>query len=1009
MVPAVIPEPSSDLVSAEFFLLIQKASLPGIWSKAVSLIRTSQSVLFDSLKEGEIQARVRTSDHPVSRKVSLWPQDEDWFCDCNAKTEVCMHVIATLLTLKNKPQQVLEPEKNSKVFGALLYQFSRDPQNKDRLLFHRWIKQGDQKTLLSGSLVARVGGVQSGRVQAPPLSVTQSDYAIDGILNDKHSGDLDPLTLKQLIKGLAECSNIFLDDEAISTSAKPLELKAELLDEERAGQWGYRLRLIGDQSVTEKFKNGAVLCQTAGQAVLKAVELPPFSDQEKALLAGHGTFFPPSEKATLLTEILPKLEKKITITQLTRKLPRIEKIPPRIVLSLEQAPFSQTGPENSVTSSVTFEEVLCVVPKIVYEPETKTQNSTSDLEETLYLPDPSMEKALIRKLQTELQLNPGQVVYFKGAEAVDFCLKLKGWETQGKAQHQFTLSETLSPQFEAYSKGCSLSFIDPVTQKKADFSQVFQAWRENKNYVPLLGGGWAPLPKDWLARYGDRISQLLSMRDQNAELPSYMMTEVIRFCDETAQSYPDTLKTLREKIHQIDQISEAPLPLDLNATLRHYQQTGVNWLTFLRNLKMGALLADDMGLGKTLQALCVIQKKTLVIAPTSVLHSWQTQIQEFRPGLSVSSYYGPNRKLDTQSDLILTTYAILRLDCALLAQVKWNTVLLDEAQTIKNPESQVTRAAHSLQAEFKIALSGTPVENSLKDLWSQFQFLNPGLLGSLETFEEQFSDPISRGDTTATQQLKQRIKPFILRRMKKEVTPELPPKTEITLYSELNENERELYDSLLATTRKEVLENLGTGKGGLFSILELLLRLRQACCHSALIPGQNAEQSSKIELLLETLERSLSQGHRALVFSQWTSLLDLIEPEFIKRGITYSRLDGSTKNRGDIVTDFQKEDGPSVLLISLKAGGVGLNLTAADHLFLMDPWWNPAVEDQATDRAHRIGQSNPVLIHRIIAQNTIEERIVTLQKSKIQLMTAVLENASASSSLSREDLLMLLS
>ena len=420
------------------------------------------------------------------------------------------------------------------------------------------------------------------------------------------------------------------------------------------------------------------------------------------------------------------------------------------------------------------------------------------------------------------------------------------------------------------------------------------------------------------------------------------------------------------------------------------------------------MLCDDMGLGKTLQALCAIQGRTLVVTPTSVLHSWEQQIRQFRPALTVSIYHGSDRRLDETSDIALTTYALLRLDSQHLTQHKWNTIILDEAQTIRNPDSQVTQAAHLLQADFKIALSGTPIENRLSDLWSQFNFLNPGLLGSQETFQEEMAAPISSGDNTALGYLQKKIKPFILRRLKREVAQELPERTETVLYCELSPEEREVYESLLASTQKEVLEKLEGGKS-VFAALELLLRLRQACCHISLIPGQTSTRSSKIELLIQTLEKSIGFGHRALIFSQWTGFLDLIEPSLRLAGISFSRLDGSTQNRAEIVDEFQKSSGPKVMLISLKAGGVGLTLTAADHIFLMDPWWNPAVENQAADRAHRIGQTNPVLIHRLVAENTVEDRVLRLQEVKSRIAQAVLEGTSGATALTREDLLSLLS
>jgi SNF2 family DNA or RNA helicase len=331
-------------------------------------------------------------------------------------------------------------------------------------------------------------------------------------------------------------------------------------------------------------------------------------------------------------------------------------------------------------------------------------------------------------------------------------------------------------------------------------------------------------------------------------------------------------------------------------------------------------------------------------------------------------------------------------------------VVLDEAQAIKNPESQVARSAFGLKANFRLALSGTPLENRLEELWSLMHFTNPGLLGGRRHFEERVARPISEGNREATERLRKRIRPFVLRRLKRDVAPELPPRTENVMHVSLDERERAVYDAVMAATRTEVVALLNNG-GSVLKALEALLRLRQAACHPALVPGQQAASSSKVQTLVEALSTAVSEGHKALVFSQWTSLLDLIEPHMKDAGIAFDRLDGTTANRGEITTRFQSPEGAPVLLMSLKAGGTGLNLTAADHVFLMDPWWNPAAEAQAADRAHRIGQERPVMVYRLVSQGTVEERILGLQEKKRALFEAALSEAGAATAITREDLL----
>ena len=324
--------------------------------------------------------------------------------------------------------------------------------------------------------------------------------------------------------------------------------------------------------------------------------------------------------------------------------------------------------------------------------------------------------------------------------------------------------------------------------------------------------------------------------------------------------------------------------------------------------------------------------------------------------------------LEQTADIVLTSYPILRNDIEVLQQVAWDTVILDESQNIKNPDSQVARAAYRLRGRWKATLSGTPVENRLDELWSQLHFTNPGLLGGRTDFQQRWAEPIGLGDDAAAARLRERIRPFVLRRMKREVAKDLPPRTDAVMYVELDETERATYDAIRAATQRDIVKLLESG-GGVMAALEALLRLRQAACHTALLPGgmrpkATPQSSSKLERLMEALDDVVADGHRALVFSQWTSLLDLIEPHLDSAGVAFVRLDGSTTDRAGVVGTFQADNGPPVMLLSLKAGGTGLNLTAADHVFLVDPWWNPAVEDQAADRAHRIGQDRPVMVYR---------------------------------------------
>ncbi len=971
----------------KFYEMIQKACLPGIWSKGIAIARTD-SILEDSRStsgDAEITLRVRSPDHPVSRKVTLWPEDHDWYCDCEDRNDVCSHVAASVIALKSGklapasaklPSTSTTPTPPKSAYVQYLFQ-----EHDSALVFERWIVLGaDRRVLLAETLVSLVGGIRSGRIREPLPSVTQDDFAIDGILGQRKPGaPLDSETLSQLLVGLSRCSQIYLGNQPIKTSAQPLVLKAVLIEERN----GFRLRTLNEEPLERKFKNGAILQGNT----LRPVKLPSLTPEERTILHGEGHFFGPQDLKSLITLVLPRLQKKLPVEIKTQRLPKLSKIPPTIRLEMHRLAPDQT---------------LVVTPRIEYPNENNS----------IALPDPIAEEALKRQLLSELHLRPEQPSKLEGEAAVNFVSRVQAsnlWQTSGDGLESFSIRGHLQGSLEADENHFKVNFKSVTSDHPVDAETVFRAWRENHRFVPLIEGGWATLPLDWLERYGEKIESLLALKASLKTLPKYLHPELAQTFEDLGLTPPPSLKELREKLRSIDQIPEAQLPADLSASLRPYQKQGVSWLSYLRDSQLGAMLADDMGLGKTLQALCAIQGKTLIVAPTSVLKSWESQMKKFRPSLSICFYHGASRKLDLQKDVILTSYALLRLDCETLTKDQWETAILDETQIIKNPDSQTAQAAHRIRAKCRIALSGTPIENRLDDLWSQFHFLNPGLLGTHENFQETYAGAIERGQKQAAQELQRKIKPFILRRLKREVAPELPAKTETILYCDLNSEERDTYAALLAATRQDVIQKLEQG-GSVIAALELLLRLRQVCCHPALVPGQAMKQdsSSKLTLLLETLETSIALGHRSLVFSQWTTYLDLIEGQLRRHGISLTRLDGSTRNRDQVISEFQNPSGPSVMLISLKAGGMGLTLTAADHVFIMDPWWNPSVEEQAADRAHRIGQVNPVFVHRLIAQNTIEERILELQKSKTQLATQVLEGTLGANSLSREDLLSLL-
>ncbi|HTD86885.1 MAG TPA: SNF2-related protein, partial [Candidatus Binatia bacterium] len=446
---------------------------------------------------------------------------------------------------------------------------------------------------------------------------------------------------------------------------------------------------------------------------------------------------------------------------------------------------------------------------------------------------------------------------------------------------------------------------------------------------------------------------------------------------------------------------ECPPLEELENVLRPYQKSGVAWLNFLRANGFGGILADEMGLGKTLQTLALIQSvkgPVLVICPTSLVFNWVAEAKRFTPKLKVLALNGPDRRElfgeIPNSNLVITSYALVRRDADLYRDIEFDTVVLDEAQHIKNRQTQNAQAVKGIRSRDRLVLTGTPLENSVLDLWSIFDFLMPGYLGSADDFRERYEIPITRhGDAHAQERLARRLRPFILRRLKRDVAPELPPKVEQMAMCDLTAEQSTVYQQILDASRKEVLHAVdaqGLARSRMV-ILNALLRLRQICCDLRLLKLENAsaDNSGKLELFSELLDEAIDGGHRVLVFSQFVSMLSLLKDKLQEREIEFCYLDGSTPNRGEVVSRFQQGNAP-VFLISLKAGGVGLNLPGADTVIHFDPWWNPAVEDQATDRAHRIGQTRVVTSYKLITRNTVEEKIVNLQQRKREIISATL-------------------
>ena len=566
--------------------------------------------------------------------------------------------------------------------------------------------------------------------------------------------------------------------------------------------------------------------------------------------------------------------------------------------------------------------------------------------------------------------------------------------------------------------------VDFGDGRSAPFPQLLAAVARGEDVVVLDDGSVGLLPEEWLRRYatiagfGTADGNAIRFgRSQAALLDALLAAQ-------PAITYDETFARLRSELHTFNGIQAVDPPASFQGTLREYQRDALGWFDFLRRFRFGGCLADDMGLGKTVMVLALLESRrqanpkgqraaSIVVVPRSLVFNWRDEAARFAPKLKVVDYTGTLRDPSAiqRADLVLTTYGTLRRDAAALHAIEFDYAILDEAQAIKNATTASAKAARLLRARHRLALSGTPIENHLGELWSLFEFLNPGLLGSAKAFQRASSGR-TRGDENL-EWLSRAVRPFILRRTKEQVAPELPRRTEQTLQCELEGAQRRHYDELRAHYRETLLARIardGVNRSKM-QILEALLRLRQAACHSGLIDRARAHESSaKFDVLIPRLLEVIAEGHKALVFSQFTSLLALLRPRLAALGVTYEYLDGRTRDRAARVDRFQSDPACPLFLISLKAGGLGLNLTAAEYVFLLDPWWNPAVEAQAIDRAHRIGQSRHVFAYRLLARDTVEEKVAELQQTKRDLADAILSaDGGLVRSLKAEDLEMLLS
>ena len=555
------------------------------------------------------------------------------------------------------------------------------------------------------------------------------------------------------------------------------------------------------------------------------------------------------------------------------------------------------------------------------------------------------------------------------------------------------------------------------------FKELRKLILKKKVEFKLPNGEIAIIPEAWLVKYGDLFALSQSEDDSERSVLKKHHFSLLRDLQENNLAKVQ----MSDRIRSIDNftgIKNYDLPAGFLGELRPYQKVGYNWLRFLNEFALGGCLADDMGLGKTVQTLALLnwesQKEdpgtSLIVMPTSLIYNWEMEAAKFAPSMKLLNYTGTNRKKDVvgfgRYDVVITSYGIIRQDTDLLAKFKFNYIILDESQVIKNPTSIIAKAVMQLQSRYKLTLTGTPLENTTMDLWSQMNFINPGLVGGQTFFRNEFLTPIEKkGDEHKAKKLHAIIKPFILRRLKSQVATDLPEKSENVHYTNMTTDQERKYEEVKAMYRERILseiEKQGIGNSKM-TLLEGLTRLRQISNHPRLVDIAYTGDSGKMEDFSHMLENAIVEGHKILVFSQFVKHLDLVKDKLRSMKIQYCYLDGSSMDRKEQVERFSNDDTVRVFLISIKAGGLGLNLTQADYVFILDPWWNPAVEQQAIDRAYRIGQKKKVFTYRFITRNTVEEKILQLQKRKQKLSDSLITTEeNIIKALTREDIEMLL-
>lgn len=962
---------------------IKESADKKIWARGLEIARR-KDVRIISPKNYVVIEKISASDH----EVRLDPIELDWVCTCASESDPCEHVSATMVAIK------MEAEKNIPIEAYMSKQFSvqyelRRASNNYLVLDRKLVKSGDgqpETAEIKHSLLSIV----SGRIEGPNISAKPYDLEIDRVLTGDFGARIDGYIssvrawslLFPHLASLQESHGFVFEGGALSFNNK--KKAAEILELSPSID-GYILTLKSNDRVLETYANGVCLYEGDHGQELRIIAK---NDLPETILADLrlGRHFSQNEKVELFSKLLPELKKRFKVL------------------------------ETGVEAKATYAPMgFCVKNKIVgprkvetsfhisYGDPVKAYLSSGELVclgNEVPLRKIEREDVKRREFEREFGYELSKSYVYENEKIFDWISKISRFHLNFIGDSLDTLKVLGKSKILTKLLGEDIDFAVEVEGEKiaVDPQDLLEAYEKDTKFIKTEKG-YVEVKTEWLDEYHDLIRSFMIAKN-GRQAKGVSALESIRIIEGFGFSPPKKLKAYKDNLFtNTDQIDLSIV----HAELREYQKEGVNWLYKLKEANLGALLADDMGLGKTIQSIAVFKGRTLIICPTSLVFNWKNELEIFRPDLSVSVFHGASRELNKKSDIVITTYGILRSDIENLCEETWSCVCIDEAQVIKNPQSKATQALWKIKSDFRLALTGTPIENHYKDLWSIFNFIAPGLLGELSYFNKFIVKPIQAETEGILSGLRARISPFILRRTKSDVLLELPDKTEVINYCEMSEAQNKSYEDYLSGVKSKI----SSEEIKPIQIFELILRLRQFACDPRLVDKNYSGGSGKIDVFRELIREVVDENHKSLVFSQWTSFLDLISDELLEMGIQTYRLDGSTRNREEVVASYNNDTRPCVFLLSLKAGGVGLNLTSADHVFLLDPWWNPATERQAIDRAHRIGQENPVMIHRLVGKDTIEEKVIKLQKIKETMSDSILQDMD-SAVVSKRDLLELL-